>query len=89
MADDDRDVLDGFLNASRYVSKDCYQRYGFDSSNYTTKPTMTQMCALKERLRELIRTQEFRRVSSGDELIDMLGRRRFRWVRAGPHVSVP
>lgn len=78
---DDRSILNGYLNASRYITRDVYSRYGFDASNYPNPPKFKQVIMLKERLNELIKDLAFTPVYDETSLHNLLGED-FRWVRS-------
>jgi len=75
----DRETLDGFLNASRYITRQAYCKYGFDIETYDYPPSRTNMHALRERYRELISTNKFVQATTKDELWSMLGPE-YSWV---------
>ena len=77
----DRETLDGFLNASRYITRQAYCKYGFDMNIYDDPPSRTNMHALRERYRELISTNKFVQATTKDELQGMLGPE-YCWVRS-------
>ena len=86
----DRDVLYGYLFASRYISRDVYTRYGFDPSNYKIPPASHLIFALQARFRALlIDNPKFgsESIDGGADLREALGDG-FEWVRT-KHDATP
>ena len=79
---DDKEVLTGFLLASRYITRDVHSRYGFDITVYTVPPMKTKLALLRTRLTEILQDNTFTPVKHEQDLIDLLGDG-FEWVRCG------
>lgn len=90
----DRDELDDYFHASRYLSRRAFAKYGFDASLYDEESTPS-IERLKGRLVRLLQSGGFVEPKTGDALRQMLGNE-FSWVRSSldvvdatriPHVA--
>ena len=80
---DDLDVLDGYINHSRYVSRHVYYKYGLDPSLYenSSENVSKRLKELKARIGELIHRRSFVEPNTGNELRQLLGCD-FAWVKS-------
>lgn len=76
----DRDELDGYFNASRYLSRRAFEKYGFDASMYDEECSAS-IERLKLRVIRLLQSGDFVEPQTGDALRQMLGNE-FSWVRS-------
>ena len=70
------EVLLGYFESSRYITKHVHAKYGLDPSLYDDSKKVN---ILRKRLHELLR-ENFKEPVTGDELRAMLGRE-FDWVK--------
>jgi len=75
----DEEILRGFFFHSRYISKNVWERYGFNPDAYTITPTSKNFFNLKEKLKELLIEKKKINVSTEKELRNLLGPD-FDWV---------
>lgn len=75
----DREVLSGFFESARYLTKVVYSKYGLHPGIYADTDDVN-FAQLRCRLREVVRS-DFAEPISGDELRTLLGKD-FSWVKS-------